>query len=67
VAARGYKVKLVMPGNVSPERKAIVQLYGAEVVLSSEYEGSDGAILLARQIYNENPDAYFKPDQYNTR
>jgi cysteine synthase B len=64
-AARGYKVKLVMPGNVSPERKAIVQLYGAEVVLSSEYEGSDGAILLAREIYSENPDAYFKPDQYN--
>ena len=64
-AARGYNVKLVMPGNVSPERKKIVALYGAEVVLSSEFEGSDGAILLAREIYNENPDAYFKPDQYN--
>jgi cysteine synthase B len=64
-AARGYKVKLVMPGNVSPERKKIVALYGAEVVLSSEFEGSDGAILKAREIYNENPNAYFKPDQYN--
>lgn len=64
-AARGYKVKLVMPGNVSPERSKIVKLYGAEVILSSPMEGSDGAILLARDIYNENPDAYFKPDQYN--
>lgn len=64
-AARGYKVKLVMPGNVSPERSKIVKLYGAEVVTSSALEGSDGAILLAREIYNENPDAYFKPDQYN--
>jgi S-sulfo-L-cysteine synthase (O-acetyl-L-serine-dependent) len=64
-AARGYKVKLVMPGNVSPERKNIVRLYGADVVLSSPFEGSDGAIVMARQIYDENPNAYFKPDQYN--
>jgi cysteine synthase len=54
-AARGYKVKLVMPGNVSPERKKIVALYGAEVVLSSAMDGSDGAILMARDIYAENP------------
>lgn len=64
-AARGYKVKLVMPGNVSPERIAIVKMYGAEVVLSDPLQGSDGAILLAREIYSENPDIYFKPDQYN--
>lgn len=64
-AALGYKVKLVMPGNVSPERRAIVAMYGAECVLSSAFEGSDGAILKAREIYNENPDLYFKPDQYN--
>ncbi len=64
-AARGYKVKLVMPANVSPERKNIVRLYGAEVILSDAMKGSDGAILKAREIYAENPDAYFKPDQYN--
>ncbi len=64
-AVLGYKVKLVMPGNVSPERRAIVKMYGAETVLSSAFEGSDGAILRAREIYAENPDAYFKPDQYN--
>lgn len=64
-AARGYKVKLVMPGNVSPERIRIVSMYGAEVVLSDALKGSDGAIMLARQIYDENPSVYFKPDQYN--
>ncbi len=64
-AALGYKVKLVLPGNVSQERRAILAMYGAEVILSSEFEGSDGAILLSREIYDENPDIYFKPDQYN--
>jgi cysteine synthase B len=64
-AALGYKVKLVMPGNVSPERRAIVKMYGAETVLSSALEGSDGAILKAREIYESNPGLYFKPDQYN--
>jgi cysteine synthase B len=64
-AALGYKVKLVMPGNVSPERRAIVKMYGAETVLSSALEGSDGAILKAREIYEADPSLYFKPDQYN--
>ena len=64
-AVMGFKVKLVMPGNVSPERRAIVKMYGAETILSSAFEGSDGAILKAREIYEENPDLYFKPDQYN--
>ncbi|RYG68166.1 pyridoxal-phosphate dependent enzyme, partial [bacterium] len=64
-AALGYKVKLVMPGNVSAERRAIVKMYGAETVLSSGLEGSDGAILKAREIYEANPGLYFKPDQYN--
>ena len=64
-AARGYKVKLVMPGNVSKERLAIVAAYGAEVVLSDPMLGSDGAILKAREIYASDPDLYYKPDQYN--
>jgi cysteine synthase B len=64
-AARGYKVKLVMPGNVSIERKNIVRMYGAEVVLSDPLKGSDGAIELAREIYAQEPEKYFKPDQYN--
>src|SRR5580700_2580318 len=64
-ANRGYKVKLVLPGNASPERKRILKAYGAEMVFSDPNEGSDGAILLCRQIYRDDPDRYFYPDQYN--
>ncbi len=64
-ASRGYHVQLVMPGNVSPERKAIVKMYGAELILSDPMKGSDGAIEKAREIYAANPGKYFKPDQYN--
>jgi len=63
-AALGYPVKLVMPANVSRERKRIIGAYGAEIVFSSGLEGSDGALLLCREIYESDRDAYFKPDQY---
>jgi cysteine synthase B len=63
---KGYKVKLVMAANVCKERKGtMADFYGAEIVTSSPFEGSDGAIRLARKICNENPDLYFMPDQYN--
>jgi len=42
-AAKGYRVQLVMPGNVSGERKALVTAFGAEIVYSDAGEGSDGA------------------------
>jgi S-sulfo-L-cysteine synthase (O-acetyl-L-serine-dependent) len=64
-ANRGYRVKLVLPGNASPERKRILKAYGAETVFSDPGEGSDGAILMCRKIYEEDPDRYFYPDQYN--
>ena len=64
-AARGYKVKLALPQNASEERKRILKSYGAELVLTSPLEGSDGAIREARRLYAENPDLYFYPDQYN--
>jgi len=64
-ANRGYKVKLVLPGNASEERKRILKAYGAEMVFSDPAEGSDGAIRMVRQIYMEDPDRYFYPDQYN--
>ncbi|GAC1327836.1 MAG: cysteine synthase family protein [Candidatus Dormibacteria bacterium] len=64
-AARGYRLKLVMPGNVSRERIETVRAYGAEIVFSEPSEGSDGAILRAREILAEDPDRYFMPDQYN--
>jgi S-sulfo-L-cysteine synthase (O-acetyl-L-serine-dependent) len=63
---KGYQVKLVMPANVCKERKGLMaNFYGAEIVTSSPFEGSDGAILLAKKIYEKNPDMYFMPDQYN--
>src|SRR5437762_9334708 len=64
-AALGYPVKLVMPGNVSLERKRVVAAFGAEVVYSDPLEGSDGAIRLCRKLLAEDPERYFKPDQYN--
>jgi S-sulfo-L-cysteine synthase (O-acetyl-L-serine-dependent) len=64
-AAKGYRARLVMPTNVSEERKQLVQAYGAEIVYSDPLEGSDGAIRVARQMYADDPDAYFMPDQYN--
>src|SRR5438309_3010712 len=64
-AAKGYRVKLVMPANVSAERKALVTAYGAEIVYSDPGEGSDGAIRLVRELVAVEPDAYFYPDQYS--
>ncbi len=64
-AAKGYRVRLVMPRNVTPERKQLVAAYGAEVVFSDGMEGSDGAIRLCREMIAADPDLYFYPDQYN--
>jgi len=64
-AAKGYRVKLCLPRNASLERKRILQAYGAETVLTDPGEGSDGAIRRCREIYADDPDLYFYPDQYN--
>ena len=64
-AAKGYRVRLVMPHNVSTERKALVAAYGAEIVYSDAGEGSDGAIRLVRELVAEDPARYFYPDQYS--
>lgn len=64
-ATLGYKVELVMPANASQQRKDIAKTFGANITFSSQMEGSDGAIRLARKIYQENPGKYFMPDQYN--
>ncbi len=63
-AVRGYRAKIVIPRNASIERKKIIAGFGAEIVYSSPFEGSDGAIKLAREIYNEEPGRYYMPDQY---
>jgi cysteine synthase B len=64
-ATLGYKVKLCMPKNASEERKKILRAYGVDFVLTDPGEGSDGAIVEARRLYEENPERYFYPDQYS--
>ena len=64
-AALGYRVKLVMPQNVSAARKQITAAYGTELVYSSDMEGSDGAIRMVRELVEKEPDKYFYPDQYS--
>jgi cysteine synthase B len=64
-AALGIRVKLVMPSNVSQARKDIARSFGTEIVYSDPMEGSDGAIVLARELVAKEPDAYFYPDQYS--
>lgn len=64
-ASRGYRVRLCLPANANTERKRILAIYGADLVLTDPAEGSDGAIRVARQLYAEDPDRYFYPDQYN--
>lgn len=63
-AALGVPITLVMPANVSVPRKQITSAYGVELVFSSELEGSDGAIVLARRMAAERPDLYWYADQY---
>jgi cysteine synthase B len=63
-AARGYRIKLVMPACVSVERRSVLEAYGAEIALSPGCEATDGAIRLAHKILDESPDVYYMPNQY---
>ncbi len=64
-AIKGYCVELVVPANISEERKKALEAYGAKMVFTDPVLGSDGALLQAKRIYEENPGQYFKADQYN--
>jgi len=64
-AVKGYRVELVMPSSVSIERRYVIQAYGAELILSDPLEGSDGAIVMCREVLAKDPERYYKPDQYN--
>lgn len=64
-AVKGIEVHLVMPANVSAERKALVRAYGAKLIESDPLEGSDGAIRLVRQLVATEPERYFYANQYN--
>src|ERR1019366_7616940 len=63
-SALGYRVKLCMPASASEERKKILAAYGARLVITPGDEGSDGAILRAREIIAAEPGEYFYMDQY---
>jgi cysteine synthase B len=66
-AARGYRVKVCLPKNASAQRKRILRGYGVEIVETDPLLSTDGAQLIAREMYESNREHYFYPDQYNNQ
>jgi cysteine synthase B len=64
-AALGYKVRLAMPECVSVERRRTIEAFGAEIELTPGKRSTDGAIMRAHKILEENPDQYFMPNQFD--
>ena len=64
-ASRGYPVKVCLPKNASLPRKRILRSYGVEIVETDPMLLTDGAQLVAREIFANEPGKYFYPDQYN--
>jgi cysteine synthase B len=64
-AAKGYKVTLTLPGCVSSERQHILEAFGAEVIMTCPKSGTDGAIRMAHQMLEANPEKYFMPNQFS--
>lgn len=64
-AAKGYRIKLVMPKCVSVERRRVLEALSAELILTPAEESTDGAIRLAHQIYEDAPELYFMPNQFD--
>jgi cysteine synthase B len=64
-AARGYPVTLCLPKNASGQRKRILRSFGVELIETDPLLSSDGAQLVAREMFARRPDQYFYPDQYN--
>jgi cysteine synthase B len=64
-AALRFPVTLCVPANVSPERKRILQAYGANIIFTDAGEGSDGATRMAHELAEKHPDLYFYADQYS--
>ncbi|MEC7879223.1 MAG: cysteine synthase family protein [Actinomycetota bacterium] len=56
---RGYHLKIVLPDNVSIERRQLLEVWGAEIISSPGSEGSNGAVRRAQQLAKENPDWVF--------
>jgi [CysO sulfur-carrier protein]-thiocarboxylate-dependent cysteine synthase len=61
--ARGYRLKVVMPDNVTPERTQLLSMYGAEIVYSDGSLGSNGAVAKALEMAEADPEVYM-PYQY---
>jgi S-sulfo-L-cysteine synthase (O-acetyl-L-serine-dependent) len=64
-ASRGYRVTVCLPKNAGRQRKRILRNYGVEIIETDQMLSTDGAQLLARQMFEAEPDKYFYPDQYN--
>ena len=64
-AELGLAVELAIPENASPERKRILELYGAKLHYTSRFEGTDGAQNFVKELLAKDPDKYYYPDQYN--
>jgi cysteine synthase B len=60
----GIPVSLCLPENASSERKAILRKLGVELILTSRFEGTDGAQEIARSLAEKSPELYFYADQY---
>ncbi len=58
-------MELVVPENISEERKKALEAYGVELIFTDPLLGSDGALIEAKRIYETNPEKYFFADQYN--
>ncbi|MBI3474298.1 MAG: cysteine synthase family protein [Acidobacteria bacterium] len=64
-SALGFPVTLCVPENISPERKRILQAYGANIIFTDAGEGSDGATRVAHELAEKQSDIYFYADQYS--
>jgi S-sulfo-L-cysteine synthase (O-acetyl-L-serine-dependent) len=64
-AARGYPVTLCLPKNASRQRKQILRSFGVQIVETDPLQSTDGAQLVAREMFRNEPAKYFYPDQYN--
>lgn len=64
-ASLGIPVTLTIPASASEERLAVLRALGAELILTDPTEGSDGAILVARDLAKDNPDLYWYANQYD--
>ena len=64
-AAAGIEVTICLPANASPERRALLEIYGAEVILTDRLEGTEGATTRARELAADQPERYYFADQYS--